>query len=443
MTIALVTHTQLAGPSGGGTTSAINTTGASLLVLTVSEYAAGPLSLPTDSKGNTWTGLTTRTAGSTYGRIFYAVNPTVGTGHTFTLSGANSFCVVDVLAFSGVDTSSPFDVQNGASSLSGAATQAPGSVTPSANNSVVITGIAAESPGTTATVDLSFTITDQSGQVNGVNFAGAAAYLIQTTAGAVNPTWTYSSGTVSTAATIAVFKAASGGTTYNQTCLATNTPPAFLTRQTAKTLLVTNTPPGALARSTGKPSTRTNTTAPTLVRSITKTGLASNVGVALLTSGQAFLRTLTGTNTPAAGSSRSTGKPIAATNTAAATLVRATAKIATVGNSASAGLRRAFARIISGTNTAASALIRSTTKTAGASNTPGRLVTSTQAKVLVATNACAASVRRSVGRILNALNAAVALMTKTGTGRRGAIPRAATGHAIPRAPVTPATPRPL
>jgi hypothetical protein len=49
-------------------------------------------------------------------RLYYAANPTVGSGHTFSYTGASNFSSIFVAAFSGVATSSPFDKENGATS---------------------------------------------------------------------------------------------------------------------------------------------------------------------------------------------------------------------------------------------------------------------------------------------------------------------------------------
>jgi hypothetical protein len=90
---------------------------------------------------------------------------------------------------------------------------ATGSVTPSAANELVVTaegqGAAGGSP---FTINLGFTITDQKAQVGGQADGGGLAYLIQTTATAVNPTWTgVSNGNM--VVTIATFKAAAAGGT--------------------------------------------------------------------------------------------------------------------------------------------------------------------------------------------------------------------------------------
>lgn len=164
----------------------------------------GGTATPSDSYSNTWTTLTYHTGSSANSFIiYYAQNPTVGTGHTFTYTGFAS--ASQVMAFSGVDTSSPFDVQNGA-----AAAQ-PGSVTPSNSGSLLVTGISSTDFVNSFSVDSAFTITGQNLFLNGTYYANAGAYLVQGSASAVNPTWSIGGGPSSPATAIAVFKAGGGG----------------------------------------------------------------------------------------------------------------------------------------------------------------------------------------------------------------------------------------
>ena len=133
----LVAHAAM--PAGGGTTSAINTTGAKILVAAVSTYvSSGTIS---DSKSNTWVPLTANgSGGNAVAQLFYVVNPTVGTGHTFTSSG--SYISASVAAFAGVATTSPFDEQTG--STGSGSTLATGNITPSNANSLIVSVMSAQ-----------------------------------------------------------------------------------------------------------------------------------------------------------------------------------------------------------------------------------------------------------------------------------------------------------
>lgn len=208
--IALIAHTGSAsGDTSSVTTSAINTTGANFLVVAVSNFASASAATVTDSKGNTWTPLTTQvTPSSQRMLLYYSVPTSAGAGHTFTATGTVDFPAICVQAFSVVNTS-PFESESGDktdSSTTHTSLQ-PGSLTPSMNGSLIITGLAsfpASFPPPPQSIDSGFTITDDIPSANAVNFGCALAYLIQGTAGAVNPTWTTAPSSL--AAAMAVFK---------------------------------------------------------------------------------------------------------------------------------------------------------------------------------------------------------------------------------------------
>jgi len=191
---SVISHTCAQVLDGGDGTTALTsgsltTTGASLIVVYSSAYIGGSSITFSDSKSNTWTGLT-NIAASRNSRLWYAYNATVGTGHTFTLGGGGgslfnqAFCV---MALSGALTTDPFDQQN-TNSNSLQATIAPGSITPSNDNEIVITGYASGSQASPLSIGSSFTIIDST-LGDGHDNIGLA-YLIQTSATAVNPTWT-------------------------------------------------------------------------------------------------------------------------------------------------------------------------------------------------------------------------------------------------------------
>lgn len=204
MAWALISNLASKSATGNGfTSSSIDTSGANLIVVYVASQQAVAAPVLTDSKSNTWTSLTVRSsAGFARGQLFYCVNPTVGTGHTFTLTQTGSLCSLCVEAWSG-SNSSPFDVENGAST-SGAATLATGSITPNVNGELLITGFTHVAL-VSVTINLGFTISDQQILTGGVAYGSAMAYLVQNTAAAINPTWT-SGGTTARVAAIAGFK---------------------------------------------------------------------------------------------------------------------------------------------------------------------------------------------------------------------------------------------
>ena len=89
MAITLVAEATVAGASGG-TTAAVNTTGANFIVLVTAQSGTTTVS---DNKGNTYTPLTLYTvSGGGSGQLYYCTPATVGAGHTFTIS--TSFGVI-------------------------------------------------------------------------------------------------------------------------------------------------------------------------------------------------------------------------------------------------------------------------------------------------------------------------------------------------------------
>ncbi len=185
------------------TTTAIDTRSANFIVVYGCAVTIGVL---TDSQSNTWTKLTTRTNGGAFNEcaLYYCANPTKSATHTFTYTLSSGAPSLSVLAFSGVATSSPFDVENGAI-FTATTSVATGSITPSVNNEVVVTGLA---PGTTSgsyTADSGMTNIGYIPTVGGQGYGTGIAYKIQTTAAAINPTWSGPSGSGSVA--IASFKA--------------------------------------------------------------------------------------------------------------------------------------------------------------------------------------------------------------------------------------------
>ena len=188
MAIAHVVSTaQGASGAGNFTTSAINTTGANLIVVALCVYHPGTGLALSDSASNTWTGLTQQGTGDTRVRLFYCFNPTISATHTFTASGSNIYATVGVSAFSGAKA---FDQESaGFASATNDVTAQPGSLTPPVDHCLLVTGLSII-PGTSITVNSSF-------NASVVNYlasnhaGGGIAYKIQTTAGAENPTWSW------------------------------------------------------------------------------------------------------------------------------------------------------------------------------------------------------------------------------------------------------------
>jgi hypothetical protein len=189
ITLVAEVHTGRATTStNGGTSAAIDTTGATLIVISVS-WASNPITL-SDSKGNTWTALTQRTFSFDRHQLFYRLTPTVGAGHTFSVTGTSIVAGWHVYAFAGVAS---YQTESGASAGSGNSL-ACGAVTPTLNGALLVTGLcsaptaaetdAAGPEGTWVRTQISYVASNQ--------IQASAAYSFQGVAAAINPTWTMS-----------------------------------------------------------------------------------------------------------------------------------------------------------------------------------------------------------------------------------------------------------
>jgi hypothetical protein len=210
MAFALVDSIQQVQAVTDPVTPSVNTTGADLLIAVVHEYEPGTPGTISDSKSNSWTPLTAYIrSGYSRVRMYYSVPTSVGSGHTVTYTATSIYAVVTFMAFSGSHASSPFNKESGAG-LSGTTAQ-PGSVTPDQNDSLLVTAIAWSTEPNSPVIDEGFSspvyIDYDSGTAER---GGGVSYLIQTTAAAANPTWTFDT-TGEQAVTIAVFKPGAGG----------------------------------------------------------------------------------------------------------------------------------------------------------------------------------------------------------------------------------------
>ncbi len=191
------------------TTSAIDTTGADLIWIGVADYSGSTGGALSDSKGNTWTQIEADLDGSN-GRIttFYCQAPTVGSGHTFTYSATFLFGSIAVIAVSG-SASTPLDQTNHTASSFMQPTVSTGSITPAEDNEIIFAAVDFGSGVSSATIDSGFTIQEQLPYSGWIGIA--VAYLIQTSAGAVNPTWTFDATPNFSVTSIVSFKAGGGG----------------------------------------------------------------------------------------------------------------------------------------------------------------------------------------------------------------------------------------
>lgn len=198
---SLVAHKSAGSPDGNNVTSpSINTSGADLLVVAVNYYDGnGGTYTLSDSASNTWGSPAVShsyTAGA-HGiqEVYFIHSPTTSATHTFTVtaSGGLIFPSIAVQAWSG-SVSSPGDQTNGAGDGTVTLTSfQPGSITPVQNNELIAVFLLNSAPqSATPTINSGFNVADYTDNDGlGHNFGMASAYLLQGTAAAVNPTWTW------------------------------------------------------------------------------------------------------------------------------------------------------------------------------------------------------------------------------------------------------------
>lgn len=189
------------GNSGGsGVTSPVDTSTANFLVASVASAPSTPFVL-SDSYGNTWVPLTAYVQTNVQVQLYWCALPTVGAGHTFQALGSSTYASLCVAAFSGFAVSS--GPENGATGTG--SPLSPGSVTPSADNSLVVYALGSSSNN--VLVDIG-TIVKQLNFIAGNSYSGALAYNIQTTAMAIAPTFTFGTDYPYSASSIAIFSPA-------------------------------------------------------------------------------------------------------------------------------------------------------------------------------------------------------------------------------------------
>lgn len=185
--------------SGAGTTGAIDTSGADLLVACAAWTSAADLDISVaDSQSNVWVAVNTSTARIITANttailsLYFVRNPTTNASHTFTVTdGSPSLCVA---AFSGADLGYPLGAATGASTAASVTSTQAGSLTPARDACLLIAAASYRSTNALG-IDGGFTIAENVVFASGTAVGSGLAYLIQTTATAANPTWSWTTGT--------------------------------------------------------------------------------------------------------------------------------------------------------------------------------------------------------------------------------------------------------
>lgn len=219
-----------------------------------------------------------------------------------------------------------------------------------------------------------------------------------------------------------------GGTTYNQSVLASSSAIASLVRQTGKPLSANDNAVATLVRSTGKPLAQSSAAVGSLVRQCGKILRASSSAVATLTTSRQTLLSLQAlasslasllkqTGKPLQASSpaialltRQTGKPLQATSPALASVTKRTGKGLAASSSAVAtlGAIRATLLSLSVSSVAVASLARQIGKPLQAVSSAIATLTRQTAKSLVASSPAIASLSRQIAKTLRAVSSAVA-----------------------------------
>lgn len=199
------------GSTGGlnVTTSGIDSTGGSLIVMAVCDYSIVSAATISDNKtGNVWQSTGSFSAASSIReRILYSTGSASGFGssHTFTATCGGGLCypVIAVAVFSGTTQTNPLDKSTG-NSASGVLSIFPGSLTPTNNDSLVVSGLGFDVSNTVVVTGMS--ILNQIDYLAANHFGCGFAYAIQTTATASNPEWSWGASGAGAATSHAVFK---------------------------------------------------------------------------------------------------------------------------------------------------------------------------------------------------------------------------------------------
>lgn len=194
-TISLIsgTNVQNGGSASAETappTGSVDTSTATFLFCPVAYYTAAATPTFADNRGNTYlAGAAFTDATGAVGVIpFYDLSPSVGTGHTFTVS-TGSFMALGCAAFKGIPATISIDgvivgTNNGSgTSISG------GTVAPSACGDLILTSVGMDAATGGVTVPAGFSLLGTVEWAGSTNFGLSYAYQVQLTQANVTPSW--------------------------------------------------------------------------------------------------------------------------------------------------------------------------------------------------------------------------------------------------------------
>lgn len=176
-------------------TGAMDTSTADFMVAAVVDYDAYPGAAVYDNKGNTWIALTLWEFYVYRIQLFYCIPATVGAGHVVYSGGVyNYYSSMGVMAFKGVNQSSPFDVENGELANNVLSANS-GSITTTNPNALVVTGYSLQDATVSSSVAGFNQEVDLPGSSVGSDvFMGLGlGWAIKAAPGAINPAWSFTS----------------------------------------------------------------------------------------------------------------------------------------------------------------------------------------------------------------------------------------------------------
>jgi len=266
--------------TNGGASGSLDTSGADLLCVAVITDVSSPTL--SDSKSNTWStiGNEYNSNGQKFLNIFFCQGGTVGTGHTFTVTGTAYNPVVAIGAWSG-SGSSPLDAHTGDGTVFADSIQAGAGITPSVNGCLILSALLYSRTQSAAyPVDSGLAVIE-------FNEGGSVyldiAWKAQASAAAINPTWgppTFAGSVYIATATAAFKPASSTGSTGAAAGTSTATAVGASTKASAGSAAGTSTATGVsqVSNSSAGASAGTST-----VDGVSRTG-KNSVGAAAGTS---------------------------------------------------------------------------------------------------------------------------------------------------------------
>jgi hypothetical protein len=200
-------------PTQGGTSGSYDTTGSDLFVVTMTTVGGAGTFTPVnaDNKGNTYTARGSTYYPFTQVTVLYVANPSCGSGtiFDFTQVVSGSYPGVIVSWWSGSKPSTPYDVENSNTGV-GVTSLATGSITPSQDGDLLIASADIDDGAVTGIgIDSGFSTVAFS-PWDGNKEGTCQAYLVQGSAAAINPTWSWTTAQNANVS-ITAFKAAPGG----------------------------------------------------------------------------------------------------------------------------------------------------------------------------------------------------------------------------------------